>query len=264
MTTHQAGFLFTVAVLGGALNSVAGGGGFLCFPALLFTGMPAINANATNTAALWPGTAASTAAYRAELVGYRRLMRPLIITGIIGGILGALLLLHTPQTTFLRMVPWLLLSATCLLAFSGQISRWLGTQTHDLSLGPGAEAAGPSRQRLTAAAAIQLGIAIYIGFFGAGAGILMMAVFAVLGVRNIHALNGLKTMLATICNGMALATFILARTIIWPQAALMIAGATIGGYGGAWYAQKLPPRYIRWFAIAVGAGMTVYFFLRKP
>jgi hypothetical protein len=264
MTIHQAVFLFAMAVLGGVLNSVAAGGGFLCFPALLFAGMPPIKANATNTAALWPAAAASTTAYRSLLAGYRRLLLPLTGTGIVGGTLGAALLLHTPQTTFLRMVPWLLLSATLLLAFSGPITRWLGMAAPGSDAGPGAFMAEPSRRRLLAAALLQMFIAMYIGFFGPGAGILTMALLALLGVRNIHAVNGLKTMLATISNGMALITFILARTIVWPQATVMIAGATLGGYGGAWYAQRLPSHYVRWFAIVTGAGMTVYFFIRTP
>lgn len=249
----QAIFLFGVALAGGALNSVAGGGGFLCFPALIFTGMPAINANATNTAALWPGTAASTAAYRGEIAGYRRMMLPLVVTGITGGLVGAVVLLKTPQATFLRLVPWLLLVATLLLAFSPQVSRWIGRHASDT---------GPSRKRVLLAALAQMVIAIYIGFFGAGAGILMLAMFAVMGLRNIHAMNGLKTLLATICNGVALLTFIVARAIVWPQALLMVCGATLGGYGGAWYAQRMNPRLVRYFAIFTGAAMTTYFFMR--
>jgi uncharacterized membrane protein YfcA len=260
MTPYQAVFLFAVGVAGGALNSVAAGGGFLCFPALIFAGLPPVNANATNTAVMWPGTAASTAAYRTEIAGYRRLMLPLVSTGVIGGLAGALILLRTPQATFLRLVPWLLLTATLLLAFNERLNRWIGSGLLGQTLG--VQRSGPSRRQLLWAALAQLGIATYIGFFGAGAGILMMAMFALLGVRNIHALNGLKVLLATICNGMALVTFIVARAIIWPHAVLMLIGAVLGGYGGAWYARKLPPQYIRWFAIAVGAGLTFYFFVK--
>jgi len=218
------------------------------------TGMPPINANATNTAALWPGTAASAAAYRNEISGHRRIFIPLMITGIVGGLIGANLLLRMKQTTFMNMVPWLLLVATLLFIFSGQLTRRIGLRT--------AEGERPSAKIVITTALIQLGVGLYIGFFGAGAGILMMALFAVMGVRSIHSINGLKTLLATITNGMALLTFIFAKAIIWPQAVLMIAGATIGGYGGAWYAQKLPARYVRWFAIGVGISMTTYFFIR--
>jgi uncharacterized protein len=254
MTPTQGIFLFSVAIAAGALNSVAAGGGFLAFPALLFTGMPPINANATNTAAMWPGTAASVAAYRNEITGHRRIFVPLMITGIIGGLAGSIILLRMRQTTFMNMVPWLLLVATLIFIFSARITRSIGLIT--------GESETPSRTVVLTSALIQLGVGLYIGFFGAGAGILMMALFAIMGVRSIHSINGLKTLLATITNGMALLIFIFAKAIIWPQALLMIVGATIGGYGGAWYAQKLPARYVRWFAIAVGVSMTVYFFIR--
>lgn len=254
MTPTQGLSLFTVALAAGALNSVAGGGGFLAFPALIFTGMPPINANATNTAAMWPGTAASVAAYRNEIVGHRKIFVPLMITGIIGGLIGANVLLRMKQTTFMNTVPWLLLIATLLFMFSGSITKRIGIVT------PEGEA--PSPTVVVVSAAVQLGVGLYIGFFGAGAGILMMALFAIMGVRSIHSINGLKTLLATITNGMALLTFLFAKAIIWPQAILMIIGATIGGYGGAWYAQKLPARYVRWFAIGVGMAMTSYFFAR--
>lgn len=255
MTIYHATFLFVVAFAAGLLNSVAGGGSFLSFPALIFTGMPPINANATNTAALWPGTAASVAAYRQVIAGHKREFLPLVLTGITGGLLGAVVLLRTPQATFLKMIPWLLLSATLLLTFSRQVTRALGP------LIPG-DGDRPSRKAILGGAAVQLCIAVYIGFFGAGAGILMMAMFAIMGVRSIHTINGLKTMLATICNGVAVLAFIYAGAIVWPQALLMLCGAALGGYGGAWYAQKLPPRFVRWFAIATGFAMTAWFFIK--
>ncbi|MFB3917897.1 MAG: sulfite exporter TauE/SafE family protein [Terriglobales bacterium] len=250
-------FLFSVALVGGALNSVAGGGGFLCFPALIFMGMPPINANATNTAALWPGTAASTAAYRSEIAAYRRMIAPLIITGILGGLMGAVLLLKTPQLTFLRMVPWLLLSATLLLVFSKHVTAWIGAHPQEGS-------DHPTRGNILRATILQLLIAVYIGFFGAGAGILMLAMLAVMGMRNIHAMNGLKVLLATVSNGVALTTFIVAKAVVWPQALLMVCGATLGGYGGAWYAQRVDPKLVRQFAVLTGACMTVYFFIKYP
>jgi len=254
MTLHQTIFLLGVAILSGALNSVAGGGSFLSFPALLFVGVPPVNANATNTLALWPGTLASTAAYRGALAGHRRLMAPLIATGVVGGVLGALLLLHTPQELFLRMVPWLLLFATLLLAFSRQITNLFGGRRLAVSSGSG--------RATVLACLVELAIAIYVGFFGAGAGIMTLAMFAVIRVGNFHTMNGLKTLLISICNGVALVPFILARAIYWPHALLMTCGATLGGYGGAGYAQKLPPRYVRGFAIAVGVAITAYFFLK--
>ncbi len=247
-------FLFFAALLAGTLNSVAGGGGFIAFPALIFTGMPPINANATNTAALWPGTVASTGAYRGQFNGdVRKWFLPLVATGAVGGLLGAVVLLNTPQKTFMHLVPWFLLLGTLLFAFSGRITGWLHARHGHL---------GGSRGGVVGAALAQLLIALYIGYFGAGAGILMMAVFALMGVENIHALNGLKTLLASVCNGVALLTFIVARAVIWPQAVLMIAGAALGGYYGAYFAQKMDPRHVRVFAVCVGFAMAGYFFVR--
>lgn len=253
MTLNQGVFLFFAALAGGTLNSVAGGGGFIAFPALIFTGMPPINANATNTMALWPGTVASTGAYRnAFNHEVKPLVVPLISTSLFGALAGAVILLRTPQATFMKMVPWLLLAATLLFTFGGHLTRWV--RSHSVE-----EASAPSR---ALAAFLQLFISVYIGFFGAGAGIMMLAMFAVLGVKNIHAMNGLKAMMASVCNGIAIVTFILARAIFWPQALLMLVGAIMGGYGGAYFAQRVKPQLIRYVVIATGAFMSTYFFIR--
>ncbi|GAC1348192.1 MAG: sulfite exporter TauE/SafE family protein [Myxococcales bacterium] len=248
-------FLFTVAMLGGAINSVAGGGGFLCFPALLFVGIPPIQANATNTIALWPGTVASVAAYRRELSRMREHIVPLIVTGCFGALIGALILLRTPQATFLSLVPWLLLAATVLFTVSPRISLFFRRLQAD-------SARKHNNKALWVAAALQLLIAVYIGFFGAGAGILMLAMFSMLGIESIHTMNGMKTVLASVCNGIALITFIFHGAIIWPEGIVMTVGAAIGGYAGAHYAQKVDPRIIRGIVIATGAVLTVYFFWR--
>ena len=252
MLLHQAILLFCAAFVGGLLNSVAGGGGFIVFPTLLFTGVPPINANATNTVALWPGTVASTAAYRQSLIHARKMILPLTLTGVGGALLGALILLRTPQATFLKLVPWLLLVATLLFAFSGKISAWFRSHIAEVR-----------HHALLGAAAVQLVIAVYIGFFGAGAGILMLAMFALLGIENIHTMNGLKSYLASICNGVAIIAFVVAKAVFWPQAILMLIGASIGGYGGAYYAQKMRPALVRHFVIGVGAAMTAYFFWKS-
>ncbi len=254
MSLPEGVFLFIAALLAGALNSVAGGGSFIAFPALIFTGIPPINANATNTAALWPGTLAATGAYRRRLAdGARGLLLPLVITGLIGGTLGAVILLWTPQKTFMNLVPWFLLVGTLLLAFSARIVAWLRAHTAHL---------GGTRAGLIGSAAIQLLIALYIGYFGAGAGILLLGMLALMGLQDIHTMNALKTLLTSIANGMALMTFILARAIVWPQALLMMTGAVVGGYCGAYLAQKTDPRRVRVFVIFVGFAMTAYFFVR--
>jgi uncharacterized membrane protein YfcA len=249
----QAVFLFVAALFAGALNSVAGGGSFISFPALLFTGIAPITANATNTAALWPGTVASTGAYRREFKDdVRRMLPPLIVTGLIGGVLGALILLRTPQATFMRLVPWLLLGATLLFAASGRITRWVQ--------GRNAGGSGPGLM-MVVGLFLELIIAVYVGYFGAGAGILFLALFALMGLKNIHAMNGIKTLVVSAVNGVALIPFIWARVIVWPQALLMLVGASLGGYGGAYFAQKVNPQRIRQLVILVGFAMSLYFFI---
>jgi uncharacterized membrane protein YfcA len=254
---NQAALLFTAAVVAGVLNSVAGGGGFIAFPSLIFTGMPPINANATNTVALWPGTMASVGAYRRELEGREKwkLVTPLLVVSIFGSVVGARLLLKTPQATFMRVVPWLLLSATLLFALGGKLSNWVRSRAERHAHASQAAQAG--------VVLLQLAVAIYIGYFGAGAGILMLALLAIMGMENIHTMNAFKTLLASLANAIAMITFIHARAVVWPQAILMTVGAALGGYGGAWYAQKLDQKVVRYLVIAIGAGMTTYFFLRK-
>jgi len=246
--------LFIAALLAGALNSVAGGGGFIAFPSLLFTGMLPINANATNTIALWPGTMASVGAYRRELEDRHtwRMLLPLFLVTLAGSLAGAKLLLRTPQMTFMRQVPWLLLGATLLFTFGGYVTKWVRLRAR--------QHIHASRAAVVGVAALQLLVAVYIGYFGAGAGILMLALFAVMGMENIHTMNAFKTVLASCANGIAMITFIVAKAVVWPQAILMIAGAIVGGYGGAWYAQKLDQKVVRYLVIAIGAGMSAYFF----
>jgi uncharacterized protein len=250
---NHAILLFCAAVAAGALDAVAGGGGFIAFPALIFTGMQPIAANATNTCALWPGTFASTGAYRTALRGRLHAVAPLVVSGIAGGIIGSFVLLHTPQRTFLRLVPWFLLCATLLFTFSKRITKFLRLR---------AEIGRETSVGMVGGMLIQFVISIYIGYFGAGAGILMLAMLALLGETDIHAMNGLKTLLATIANGMALAMFIINRAVVWPQALLMVVGAALGGYAAAWYAQKFDPRITRGLVIVTGFAMAVWFFVR--
>lgn len=231
----------------------------MTFPTLLMTGMEPISANATNTLALWPGTVTSGAAYRSQLSKLKILMVPLGVCSLIGGIAGAWVLLHTSPKTFMKMVPWLMLLATTLLAFSNQASALIRrTVSGKKEAGSGL----PSRRVVALGMLVQIVVATYIGFFGAGAGILMLATMALMGIRDIHAMNGLKVVNASIANGVAIVTFIIARAIHWPQALLMTFGAALGGYLGAWYAQRIHPAIVRWFAILTGAGMTIYFFIR--
>ncbi|HET9110948.1 MAG TPA: sulfite exporter TauE/SafE family protein [Ktedonobacterales bacterium] len=281
MTFPQGVALFIAAILAGALNSVAGGGSFISFPTLLFTGVPSIAANATNTVALWPGSLASIPPYRKDLTHERRELVIFSIISVIGGVLGAIILLGTPQTLFSAMVPWLLLIATLIFAFGNNVAQWLRrrrAQAQDATVGAsvavadettdedqGAEGSltNISRGALITVLIIQFIISLYGGFFGGGIGIMMLAGFALLGMRNIHAMNALKVVLASIINGVAIIAFAIAGKIFWPQALLMVVGSVIGGYGGAALAHLVPPKYVRWFAIAVGLIISAYFFIKQ-
>ncbi len=254
MTFSHAILLFVAALLAGAMNSIAGGGSFFSFPALIFTGVPPIPANATNTVAVWPGSVASVFSYWHRLPKSARVMAPLIAISLLGGVAGAVVLLHTPQTTFMSLVPYFFGIATLLFAFGKRLTGKLGRAMK--RQGP------PSLPLLAGLTLIQFCIALYGGFFGGGMGILMLAMLEMMHLEDIHAMNGLKALLGSAINGAAVVTFIVAREVEWPQGILMIVGAVIGGYGGAHYAQKLDPRWVRTTVIVVGTGMTIYFFWR--
>jgi uncharacterized membrane protein YfcA len=260
MTLPYAIALFFAAMLGGGLNSVAGGGSFITFPTLIFTGVPGIQANATSTVALWPGSVASIGAYRHEYGKQRTLLAMLGVVSLIGGVLGALLLLHTPQKTFVRLIPYLLLAATLLFAFGGRITRWLHARSGKKIADDGTP--GYSWRALAGIAAFQLLVATYGGYFGGGIGIVMLAMMALIGMENILAMNALKVVLQTCINGVAVITFAIAGAVMWPQAIVMVVGAIIGGYGAATIARRLDQRWVRAFVIAVGIGMTIYFFVQ--
>ena len=252
MSLHTAIFLFFAGALGGAINAVAGGGSFVAFPALLFTGAPEIPANATNTLALWVGTTVSGGAYPQKLNMPRRIMIPLVVTSLVGGLAGAFLLIKTPAQTFLRVLPWLLLGATLLFAFGKHLTgRISASISHDAS---NAAVAGAS--------VFELLVAVYGGYFGGGIGIMNLAMLAALGMTDIHAMNKLKVRLGGVINGVATVTFIVTKTILWPQGMVMTAGSVIGGYSCAHYAQKLPQSWVKAFVILVGTAMTIYFFVR--
>ena len=254
MTLPNAILLLFAAGIAGAMNSVAGGGSFFSFPALIFTHVPPIPANATSTVALWPGSVASAAAYRKHFPMDFKILVEMVTTSVVGGTLGALILLRTPQSTFMRFVPYLFLLATLLLIFGKQIANWVET-TFKASKQP--------RWLVVAASNFfQFLIALYGGFFGAGIGIMMLALLTMLRMEDIHAMNALKTLLNAAINGAAVITFIVAGAVLWPQALVMLVGAVAGGYGGAYFAQKIEPKIVRRVVIAVGICMTTYFFLR--
>jgi hypothetical protein len=251
----QAIFLLIAAGIAGALNAVAGGGSFISFPALLFIRIPAVAANATNTVALWPGLAASTLAYLKRLNAPLRVLVPLLVTSIVGGWAGALLLLKTPQHTFLRLVPWLLLGGTLLFAFGNSIRSFAGkTAVVD-------DLRKISWQAIVVSSIAELLLSVYGGYFGAGIGFVTLAMLSMLGMRDIHAMGAIRTLLAVAINAAAVVTFIVAGAVLWPQCGVMVVGALAGGWFGAHYAQKADPRKMRALVIGVGLIMSAYFFV---
>jgi uncharacterized membrane protein YfcA len=252
---RQAILLFFAAVIAGTLNAVAGGGSFVSFPVLLFTRVPPVPANATNTVALWPGLAASTLAYLKRLNAPAKLLIPTLAASVAGGWAGALLLLKTPQHTFLRLVPWLLLSGTLLFAFGNQIRAIAGRSAsiEDLSQ--------LSWRAILVTSILELLLAVYGGYFGAGIGFVTLGMLAALGMRDILAMGALRTLLAASINAAAVVTFIWAGAVLWPQCLVMVAGALTGGWFGAHFAQKADPRKMRLLVIGVGVVMSAYFFI---
>jgi uncharacterized protein len=240
-------FLFLAAVVGGAMNSVAGGGSFVAFPALLFAGVPPIPANATNTIALWPGAIASVVAYRRELGEVKRELLPLALAALAGGLAGSVLLLRTKESTFVLLIPWLLLFATVLFTFGGVVSR-------KLTRG--------ARAPFAVVVIAQLAISVYGGYFGGGMGIMMLAVLTLLGMTHIHRMNALKNALGTLINGVAVVAFVIAGAVRWVPGVFMIVGGITGGYSGAAIARRVSPKYVRWVVIGIAWTMTAYFFVK--
>jgi uncharacterized membrane protein YfcA len=245
-------WLVIASFLAGALNAVAGGGSFLSFPALLGVGVLPIQANATNTVALWPGQFTSIAAYWQDLKHNLRLVLPVCSAALVGGLVGAVVLLRTGQATFMALVPWLLLLAAGLFAVSGPVSSWLHRNR--------VSAAKPSLAPLWIGVVL---VCFYIGYFGAGAGFLMMSVLAVFGIQNIHQVNALKVIATTTANGIAVVTFIVEKQILWKYCLLMMIAAALGGYLGARYSRRMNPRFMRLLVVLIGLGMAAYFFWKQ-
>lgn len=241
--------LFIVAAVAGAINSVAGGGSFLTLPTLLYAGVTPVVANATSTMAMLPGSVASAAAYRRELQGRTGWLLPLGIVSLLGGLLGGVLLVRTSDTSFMRLLPWLMLLAAVTFTFGDRVRRTLSLER--------------VHGHLLRVAVLQFAIAIYGGYFGGGIGIMMLASFALGGMLDIHEMNGLKTLLTVFVNALALVAFIIEGAVAWGPGLIMVAGSVIGGYFGAAVARRIDPTWVRRFVIAIGWTMTIYFFIRK-
>ena len=250
----QAIYLLLAAMAAGALNAVAGGGSFISFPVLLFTGVPPVQANATNTVALWTGLATSSRTFFHRLNVPRRLLVPLLVASIVGGFAGGLLLVKTPQRTFLYLIPWLLLASTVLFLVGPQLRALAGKSTDE-------DLAHISWGVLGGVVVVEFVVGVYGGYFGAGIGFITLAMMAVLGMRDIHSMNALRTLLATVINAAAVVTFVVLRAVYWRQCLVMIVGALVGGWLGAHLTQRANPHTVRIFIIALGFAMSVYFFV---
>jgi uncharacterized protein len=252
LTPLQILALVAASLGAGVMNAMAGGGTILTFPTLLLVGLPSIAANATSTVALLPGSLASLYGYRDEVRQNPGWLRTLFLPSLIGGTLGSILLLRTPEKVFAALAPLLILFATVLFMVQGVLSRRAPRTVNDPT--------GLSRGRLTAASLLQFGVAVYGGYFGAGIGILMLALLGFLGMSNIHAANGVKNFFQLCINAVAAAYFIYKGAVVWPAALVIVGGATLGGYGGARFAQRIGKRKARAAVIVIGLAVTAILF----
>jgi uncharacterized protein len=251
MTPAEIAILLAAAFGAGVMNAIAGGGTILTFPVLLFLGQPAITANATSTVALWPGAVASLFAYRREVATHRPWFRTLFLPSLLGGALGSWLLLRTPETLFADLAPLLVLFATVLFMVQGVVARRL---PQGVPGDPAAVAPLPTGGRQAAALLAQLLVAVYGGYFGAGIGILMLALLGFLGLRDIHAMNGLKNFFGLCINGVAAGYFLLRGAADLPAAAVIFLGAVLGG---ARPARRIGRDKARAAVVAIGLLVTV-------
>lgn len=249
-------WLTVAAFIAGVLNAVAGGGSFLLFPAMLGMKMLPIQANASNTVALWPGQLTSITAYRQEIRRNLRLALPMALAGFIGGTCGAIVLLITPQRTFLRLVPWLLLLAASIFAASGPASRWLEHRKFLRS-----QVRAPRRLPVFLCTIV---ICFYIGYFGAGAGFLIISALSLFGFRNLHEINALKVVSTTMANGIAFVLFVLNGQVIWRYCLVAMITCAIGGYTSASMARRVPQSVLRATVVIIGLSMAAWFFWKNP
>jgi uncharacterized protein len=250
-----------VSAVAGGMNAIAGGGTLLTFPALIGLGVPPIVANATSTVALWPGSLGSIWGYRDELRGARLWAIGFAVPSLLGGALGAWLLLHTPPGRFDRLVPWLVLGATTLFMVQGPLMARVRRRRGMAAAGEVDHGSDAARTRELPSASIlvyQFFVGVYGGYFGAGIGILMLAALGFMGLTNIHRMNGLKNWGGLCMNAVAAATFAFSSLVNWPVALSMAAGALAGGYGGSRLALRVPQRYVRYAIIVVGLAAGIW------
>lgn len=244
--------LLVAGLLGGAVNTLAGGGSFIVFPALLAVGVPPVLANASNTYAALPGYMSGAYGLRAQMMTQKHLFLPYGIVAVIFGYLGAELLLRVSDAQFSLVVPWLMLFAVVLFAFGGQLNAFVAARAGGSR---GAKALGTALLYLLLA-----GVSIYGGFFNAGLGVLLLAFLTLAGIANIHAANGLKLYISSLIALVAVIRFAIAGSIDWYHGSIALVGVTTGAYVAARLATRIPTKVIRALVIVYGVGLTVYFF----
>jgi uncharacterized membrane protein YfcA len=244
--------VFAAACVAGAINSVAGGGTLITVPTLIWLGMPAINANATSTVALWPGSLSGAWGFRRELLVADRRVFALIVPSLIGGLAGAILLHQTPPDVFERLIPVLILFATCLFMAQEPLQRRFNlTAVHNAR-----------SHWLSWTMLFQLLVGIYGGYFGAGIGIMMLAALSLMGHTDIYQMNGVKNLLAVAINGIAIMYLVFTDLILWPDALVMAIGAIVGGVAGAGTARRVGRPVVRRIVVVVGFAMALAMFMR--
>ena len=240
--------LGAAAFLAGAMNAIAGGGSFITFPVLVFTGVPSIIANASSTVALFPASLTAAWGYRKHLHDFAGIsIRTMLIASTIGGMAGAFLLLYTKQRVFDILVPWLLLAASVVFMFGPKLAPYLRRM---------------GRIHAPTLFIVQFILAVYGGYFGAAVGIMTLAAWSLLGHEDLHAMNAAKNVLVGSMNCVATVCFIIAGKVWWPQALTMLAGAVLGGYVAARLAGRMNPRWIRSFIVVASFVITAVFFYK--
>jgi len=247
MNLWQHALIFIATLAAGMVNSVAGGGTLISFPTLVWLGRDPIFANATNAVALWPGSFAGMIGFRRELKGIRHWILRLTAPSLLGGVTGAMLLLHTSAHTFSKLIPYLIFLATLIMAGQEMIARRLY----------GKATAVRKKSWWVGAIFFQFLVGVYGGYFGAGMGILILAALGLLGLTDIHQMNGLKNFLTFSINGIASVYFVASGAVLWTDALLMMAAAVIGGFTGAGVARRVGRTRVRYFVVLVGLGMTI-------
>lgn len=255
-------WLTVAAFVAGVLNAVAGGGSFLLFPAMLSMKMLPVQANATNTVALWPGQFTSVFAYRDDIGKNLRLAMIMGLAGLLGGTAGAIVLLNTPQKTFLQLVPWLLLVASIIFALSGPVSRW---QERGRKAGKKRTAgSGPHEPHRMPVFLLTVVVCFYVGYFGAGAGFVIITLLSLFGFQDMNEINALKVVSTTMANGIAFLIFVFDGQVVWRYCLLAMLTCAIGGYTSARFARMIPQKILRGAVILIGFAMSAWFFWKIP